>query len=633
MNLTRTFRNGVLFISLATCATPTLARSSTQAPVQSHGKLGQDLFLAVNRGDLTAVQSLLKRGADPNSRNGLEFTPLYLAAATGQTQVIEALLQAGAKLDAASPYGSALQFAALTGSAPALKLLLARGAGINPFRADGISVLMMASRAGDPESVSELLRRKAAVNAKDNNGETALSFAAREGQEAAGRLLLASGASVDAADSRRWTPLMYAAVNGHVGFVRLLLEKGANANAREAKGRTPLLLAATYGDHPAVIRALLDAGADPRAHDNGNRTALTLATARGNEESARLLGEGAAAAVTAGGDGPRRSPRQAVQVSLKALQNSMKEFTQRTGCVSCHHEGLGRMATGAAQERGFAIDTAVARAQAERLNGAVTGMRPLHLKALTDPNTMKQVPLIEIAEVATGYTFMLAGLAAQKQPANEGTAAMAMVLARQQAPNGAWQFSLPRVPMQSSFFTTTAMAIQALRTYGPRAHAAEVAKRLQRAKEWLLTAPTETSEDRSYRLLGLKWVGTSREERQRALDELRAEQRPDGGWSQTAGLQSDAYATGQALYALTVGGGLPVTDPVFQRGAQFLLRTQDEDGTWFVHKRAIPVNNYFDAAFPHGESQYSSFNATCWASMALVQTINASQPRPRQAAR
>jgi ankyrin repeat protein len=632
MNPIRTFRIGVALVCLAGTATPTLARTSTEPLGPARGKLGQDLFMAVGRGDQTAVQSLLKRGADPNAQNALGLTPLFFAAASGQTPIIEALLQAGAKLDAPSPYGTPLTFATMAGSAPAATLLLARGADLNPFRADGITALMMASRAGSVEIVAELLRRKAAINAKDNDGATALSFAAREGHEAIGRLLLDGGAAVDAADSRRWTPLMYAAVNGHAGFARLLLEKGAQANAREVKGRTPLLLAVTYGDHPEVVRALLDGGADPRALA-GNRTALALATARGHKESALLLREPAVVPALAAANGAQRTPKQAAQSSLKAIQRSVVEFTKRTGCVSCHHEGLSRMATGAAREHGFAIDPALTRAQFQRIQGMVGATRALHQQALKSPEAMKQVPLIEIGEVPPSYSYLLAGMAAEKQPASEATAAMAMVLARQQSPNGAWQFALQRVPMQSSFFTITALTVQALRTYGPRAHAAELADRIRRAKGWLLTAPTETSEDRSLRLLGLKWAGASREEKQKAIQELRADQRPDGGWSQTAALQSDAYATGQALYALNVGGGIPVTDPVYQRGIQFLLRTQEADGSWFVNKRALPVNNYFDAAFPHGQSQYASFNATCWATMALLQTTDRAPRSVRRVAR
>ena len=42
---------------------------------------------------------------------------------------------------------------------------------------------------------------------------------------------------------------------------------------------------------------------------------------------------------------------------------------------------------------------------------------------------------------------------------------------------------------------------------------------------------------------------------------LIAEQRSDGGWSQLPTMTSDAYATGQALYALAESGALRATVP------------------------------------------------------------------------
>jgi Squalene-hopene cyclase C-terminal domain len=178
--------------------------------------------------------------------------------------------------------------------------------------------------------------------------------------------------------------------------------------------------------------------------------------------------------------------------------------------------------------------------------------------------------------------------------------------------------------MESSQFTMTALALRVMQTYGPRDRARELAQRTQRARAWLLRAEARTTEDMAFRLLGLKWAGGNLAERRKGIEELCAGQRPDGGWAQLAGMPSDAYATGQALFALNQAGEVAVTDPVYQRGTRFLLQTQDDDGSWFLNKRALPGNNYFDAEFPHGQSQYASFAATCWATMALLLCV--SQP-------
>jgi hypothetical protein len=82
---------------------------------------------------------------------------------------------------------------------------------------------------------------------------------------------------------------------------------------------------------------------------------------------------------------------------------------------------------------------------------------------------------------------------------------------------------------------------------------------------------------------------------------------------------SDAYATGQVLYTLREMG-VPPTDPALQRGAVFLLRTQDPDGSWYVKSRAMKIQPYFESGFPHGHDQWISQTATAWATMALSQT-------------
>lgn len=81
-------------------------------------------------------------------------------------------------------------------------------------------------------------------------------------------------------------------------------------------------------------------------------------------------------------------------------------------------------------------------------------------------------------------------------------------------------------------------------------------------------------------------------------------------------MASSPYATGRSLVALQLGG-LPVSDPAYQRGIQWLLSTQQEDGSWYTKTRAFGFQSYFDAGFPHGYDQWMSAAGTSWAAMAL----------------
>ncbi len=587
-------------------------RKSTEPPMAARGKMGQDLFLAIDHRDVAQVKALLSKGADPNSRNGLEFTPLYIASASYQMDVMCELLKAGAEPDAESNYGTPLMFAASSGNVVGARILLGKGVDIEATRNDGMTILMMASYSGNPEFVSELIGRKADVNVKDDSGASALTYAALAGQDKVAELLLKAGIEVDSTNVENMTPLMIAAKAGQAKVVKVLLEHKANPNAKDMTGQTSLILAAKYSDSAEIARLLKASGANTKATDSKGRTAGTIASMRGRNGIAKVVGN-------AKGSSMSRSPKQAVVSSLNLIQSSMNKFENSTSCASCHHEGLGRMATGMAQDRGFKLDPQVAGRQKAMLTGMTTAMKPLHEGALQNPEVMKQVPLIEINEVSSSDTWFLAGMAAHKQPGTDGTAAMARVLGKQQSKDGQWSISGSRAPMQSSPFTFTALSIKSLDTYAPKADATRIAEQKTLALRWMLSTPAKNSEDRASRLLGLKWL--RHKDIKKAVAEIKADQRPDGGWAQLPNLSSDAYATGQALYALHEGGGMPVNDPIYQKGVKFLLQNQDEDGSWFVNKRAIPANNYFDGGFPHGQSQYSSFNGSCWALMALLETI------------
>jgi hypothetical protein len=144
-----------------------------------------------------------------------------------------------------------------------------------------------------------------------------------------------------------------------------------------------------------------------------------------------------------------------------------------------------------------------------------------------------------------------------------------------------------------------------------------LAKQVNRARQWLWTVKPQNNEGRIYQLLGLAWAGESPLKLQPIAKALLAEQRSDGGWSQLPGLKSDAYATGQAVYALRVGAEMKDSHPAIDRGLRFLLQTQLGNGTWHVRRRAFPFQPTMNSGFPHGRDSWISAAATSWAVMAL----------------
>jgi ankyrin repeat protein len=281
-------------------------------------------------------------------------------------------------------------------------------------------------------------------------------------------------------------------------------------------------------------------------------------------------------------------------------------------CSSCHDHAFPLMAWQAAREHGIPVDEALATRIAAK------GL-------LSTPNFSS----IDVAVQGSGIIdpapadgwALVAAHAAGVQP-NLVTEAYARRVAKWQRQDGHWPTLDARPPQSYSLITATAVAAHAVQLYMPAQVRHETDERLARAQAWLLAAEPQSTEDSTYRLLGLYWTRAGAAETKRAATDLLALQRPDGGWAELPHMQPDAYSTGEVLVALNEGGGVPATDPAWQKGLRYLLSTQGSDGAWHVHTRQVSPAAvsppYFESGFPYAHDQYISTAGTCWAAMALM---------------
>jgi ankyrin repeat protein len=607
-----------LAVASALGTVPAPAQGPPPAPKFTKAALASaDLFGAITDHDLPGITRALDAGADPNGTNWLGINPLTWASLTGQQPAVETLLAHGAKLNSSSIYGSPLTFALLNGKDDLAVYLLQRGADINPKRVDGTTSLMAAAQTNCTKALALLLKKGAALEAKNSDGSTALIFAARSNQLQTARMLIRAGAKVNTADSIRRTPLHFAAMNGNAELCALLVSRKADVTAVDANGATPLHLAARYSASGSTVKTLVAAGCDVQAKDSFGKTAAEIAARRGYREVRAEL-------PSVGGIGePDAVPvKQSAMGALAAIQKGMSVFEKRSPCVSCHHQGLGLMVLARAGRHKLDVDGSLIGSCMKRLEEDGKSGAGLMHAAASNPKMAKMVPAVDMKEFSIGASYLFTGMLAVGVPPNPGFAEAALVIGRQQSPNGSWRFEMPRGVMQNSSVMLTAMTLEHLNAYWPKSAAEELAQRKAKALAWLLNVKPNGSEELAAVVMGLKHAGASQSQIDSAAAKLIAAQKPDGGWGFPGADHSDAFNTGLSIVALRTAAGLPASHPAVQKATIFLVRTQDEDGTWFSRKTTGGYNNHFDAGFPHGYDQYASFAATCWATMGLMEAMD-----------
>jgi hypothetical protein len=365
--------------------------------------------------------------------------------------------------------------------------------------------------------------------------------------------------------------------------------------------------------------------------------------------------------------------RQAITRSLPFVETEGVAWMKKRGCLSCHQVPLMMWSLNEASRRGFAVDTQKLKQwnewsltsafggnmhyqlseqsikklrQAKLPEQEMARLQPLANQAflteaefegeigkLLSPASAAQHKnlILQHAQPGVGggggdgpsavYTVMLhTGTAAATRQPDKARQALLEGLRRTQQKDGIWttssQFHGIKRPKPESNEINTRWALLALSAIDalPEPLVQAQARAQQAIKG---SAPGASTESLMLHLLLAHKA--NREERSRELlAQLLQSQRADGGWAAFKdNPDSDALTTGQVLYALgTIGRGS--ADPGVANAWQYLLRTQQPDGSWLVPWLAFNVENKKD----HREGdRVFSYWGTTWAVLGLLYTL------------
>lgn len=267
----------------------------------------------------------------------------------------------------------------------------------------------------------------------------------------------------------------------------------------------------------------------------------------------------------------------ALQRGLAFLAKDAVAWRDEHNCVSCHHAALVVWSMEEAKHQGQTVDEPLLAELIKWIAESGDGKT-----GVPRPESVPQA----FNEKAVSFALGLVSVPQPDAVTQQGLRTLLATVKSDQQENGAWaSWPETRPPLFGpSDERGTISALLALLPAATDGDEQAIAAR-NRGLQWLTSHNTD-GDPQSIALRLVLWqkLGRSAEEIGPLVAQIRKRQNADGGWSQTTEMSSDAWATGQALYALATAG-VGSSDPAIQRGQSFLVATQREDGSWLMTSR------------------------------------------------
>lgn len=288
--------------------------------------------------------------------------------------------------------------------------------------------------------------------------------------------------------------------------------------------------------------------------------------------------------------------------SLGYIQTQGDAWRNQRDCVSCHRLAFTVWSLNRAAELRFAVDD---KAAAET-HQWTTDWRSL-LKAERREDATEQTALQGENDAVSQ---LILGRAVDSEEAQLATWRRSLIDSQQS--DGSWkaggQLPTQKRPVRETKEVSTHWAMIALADYGEQND--EFSATMNKAKKWLGDQTQgESTEWWATRLLVERQLG-----KPESADDLRQQllalQREDGGWGWLTADESDALATGIALYALA-HDGVSGQSPEVGKAIDFLAANQQENGSWPVHGTKKNGKNRV--------TETATYWGACWAVIGVLE--------------